>query len=313
MKLIQYGFNNSKDEKDHLLMDNQMIKGRVIGIEGTEAVVVTNDQDVRITATQVSLGDFVDLQKVEDVYQVKRVASPTTRLVRNKQTVATNFDTILLVTSPDEFEVSELEVNINQAWDTGAFPIIVLVNSSSLDLSKQLIQIRSVAACVDVFIVDPLSKDEKLIQMIKDGKTTLLMGSIPETKAYLINKLFDSHYNFNKSELYLINKKLLMNVDHGTSSSNQSVDSFEDVESLSQSCHFKDCTHQAEPGCHVLKSLNNGTLSQIRYDAYLKSHQVLEDEIVADEDSDDEDLYKAIERKKDKEKHKFTKKNSKED
>ncbi|PKK96513.1 MAG: ribosome small subunit-dependent GTPase A, partial [Tenericutes bacterium HGW-Tenericutes-3] len=45
---------------------------------------------------------------------------------------------------------------------------------------------------------------------------------------------------------------------------------FEDVEKLSRSCKFNDCTHTTEPGCAVIQAINQGLLDQERLSNYHK-------------------------------------------
>jgi ribosome biogenesis GTPase len=39
---------------------------------------------------------------------------------------------------------------------------------------------------------------------------------------------------------------------------------FDDIEQLARDCQFRDCRHQAEPGCAVLAAIEAGTLSRAR-------------------------------------------------
>ena len=45
---------------------------------------------------------------------------------------------------------------------------------------------------------------------------------------------------------------------------------FSEIEQLSKSCRFIDCTHQHEPGCRVLATVESGELSDEKYDSYIK-------------------------------------------
>jgi len=45
---------------------------------------------------------------------------------------------------------------------------------------------------------------------------------------------------------------------------------FSDIHEQSAGCRFADCTHTDEPGCAVLLAVENGTLSEDRYQSYLK-------------------------------------------
>ena len=46
--------------------------------------------------------------------------------------------------------------------------------------------------------------------------------------------------------------------------------SFEDIEELSKTCRFKNCTHETEPGCAVKEAVENGIISEKRVDNYKK-------------------------------------------
>jgi len=45
---------------------------------------------------------------------------------------------------------------------------------------------------------------------------------------------------------------------------------FVDIEKLAQTCRFSDCTHQAEPGCAVRASIQQGSLSREQFWSYQK-------------------------------------------
>ena len=45
---------------------------------------------------------------------------------------------------------------------------------------------------------------------------------------------------------------------------------FDDIESLAEACRFRDCAHNAEPGCAVQAALNSGQLDERRLDSYNK-------------------------------------------
>ena len=50
---------------------------------------------------------------------------------------------------------------------------------------------------------------------------------------------------------------------------------FSDIELLSESCRFRDCRHESEPGCAVQAALSNGTLGAERFESYLKLRREL--------------------------------------
>lgn len=55
---------------------------------------------------------------------------------------------------------------------------------------------------------------------------------------------------------------------------------FPDIAPLVPHCHFSDCAHTAEPGCAVIQAVEDGQVSQHRYESYVrlrKEHQKLAD------------------------------------
>ena len=44
---------------------------------------------------------------------------------------------------------------------------------------------------------------------------------------------------------------------------------FEDLEELSKNCKFKNCSHQHEPDCYILKLLDEGKIPYERYESYI--------------------------------------------
>jgi ribosome biogenesis GTPase len=42
-------------------------------------------------------------------------------------------------------------------------------------------------------------------------------------------------------------------------------------------CRFGNCTHRVEPGCAVIKAVQDGSISAERYDSYLRLREEIED------------------------------------
>ncbi|MFN5928481.1 MAG: ribosome small subunit-dependent GTPase, partial [Roseiflexaceae bacterium] len=45
---------------------------------------------------------------------------------------------------------------------------------------------------------------------------------------------------------------------------------FKEFQDHIDNCRFSDCTHRHEPDCAVLHALHDGTISQARYDSYVR-------------------------------------------
>lgn len=50
---------------------------------------------------------------------------------------------------------------------------------------------------------------------------------------------------------------------------------FPEIEKCEGMCRFRGCSHISEPGCEVKEALNEGTVSQSRYDSYVKMYEKL--------------------------------------
>jgi ribosome biogenesis GTPase len=50
---------------------------------------------------------------------------------------------------------------------------------------------------------------------------------------------------------------------------------YREIAPLVERCEFSDCTHTHEPGCAVIKALNAGTISDARYDSFVRLHEEL--------------------------------------
>ena len=53
-------------------------------------------------------------------------------------------------------------------------------------------------------------------------------------------------------------------------------DAFDEIGALSADCHFRDCSHDTEPGCAVLEAIANGTLDPDRLANYRKLRRELQ-------------------------------------
>jgi ribosome biogenesis GTPase len=127
------------------------------------------------------------------------------------------------------------------------------------------------------------------LKKILANKTAVFTGSSGVGKSTIINKLInEEHFKTNLIRMSdaqgrhtTVNRELI-NLDNGgkvidtpgiriVSSYFVSEESFEDILSLSEGCHFADCKHQKEPGCMVRKALNTGLLDYERFNQYIKA------------------------------------------
>ncbi len=216
----------------------------------------------------------------------------------DEQVIAANIDLVFLVAGLDgDFNPRRLERYLACAYDSGASPVIVL-NKSDLcaDPDAALQEVRSIATGVPVHAVSAaqgLGIDD-LKRHLAAGKTAVVLGSSGVGKSTLINALlgedrqqtgltnqhhgqFHGHHTTTHRELILLPAGGLLVDTPGlrelalwTTDDRHLGDAFDDIERLSRSCRFRDCSHGSEPGCAVRDALRSGVLDPARFENYLK-------------------------------------------
>lgn len=211
------------------------------------------------------------------------------------QVVAANADIVFLVSGlDDEINLRRIERYLTVAYESGATPVIVL-NKTDLcpDLESILEEVAAIAPGVDILPMCARTKTgvDAVAAHLKRGITGALLGSSGVGKTTIANDLVgeeryrtqevrenDSHGRHTTSHRELVilpNGGLLIDTPGmreiqlwGDAQSLQA--SFEDIATLALDCKFRDCRHDAEPGCNVKAAIDDGRLAPDRYDAFKK-------------------------------------------
>ncbi|NUO79673.1 ribosome small subunit-dependent GTPase A [candidate division KSB1 bacterium] len=212
-----------------------------------------------------------------------------------EQVVAANIDNVFLVSGLDgDYNLKRLERYLLLAWESGANPIVIL-NKIDLcaDLPGLLQEVESVALGVPILMMSALGKEgvEAMRPYLSHGKTGALLGSSGVGKSTIINQLLgeerqrvkEVRANDSRGRHTTTYRELILLPTGGVlmdtpgmrelqlwSSGEGLGDTFEDILALAGQCRFRDCQHQAEPGCAVQAALEDSTLDSRRYESYLK-------------------------------------------
>ena len=221
---------------------------------------------------------------------VRKVAGMT----HEEQVVAANIDTVFICMSLNQdFNLRRLERYIAVAWDSGATPAIVLTKADLCqDTSEKIAEAESVSAGVDIIVTSSKEEDiDSLSQYLVSGKTYAFIGSSGVGKSTLINTLIgDSvirtseiredddkgrHTTTHRELITLQNGAFVIDTpgmrEIGIMNSEDGVETvFSDIEELVSFCRFSNCTHTNEPGCEVLKAIEEGRLCVDRWNSYRK-------------------------------------------
>lgn len=211
------------------------------------------------------------------------------------QVLAANIDKVFIVTSLNaDFNLRRLERYIDAVLDSGARPVLVLNKADVCpDPERYIDAARDVAPAARVALVSALSGAglDALRAEIGAGETIALVGSSGVGKSALSNRLLGmevqregairasderGRHTTAHRELFLIPGGGLLIDTPGIrelglwSAGGSAPAGFDDVEAHAAACRFRDCAHDGEPGCAVLRAIKDGDLDPERLGGYLK-------------------------------------------
>jgi len=110
------------------------------------------------------------------------------------------------------------------------------------------------------------------------GKTSLVNRLIPETNARVAEVSENSgegRHTTTVSSLYhlpdggeLIDSPGVRDFSPHINSKDEIFYGFIEIRNIPEKCKFANCSHQHEPGCAILKAVENGEISKVRYGSY---------------------------------------------
>ena len=258
-----------------------------------------------------AVGDWVEVQKLVDEQKavIKHVLPRKSKFIRQAaglrteaQIIATNIDTVFIVNSLNhDLNARRIERYVLAAYESGASPVIVLTKKdecSQAEVEAAISEVEPVAIGIPIVAVSSVTKDgiEELMEYLPAGQTIALLGSSGVGKSTLVNTLLEKEVQDTKGiresdskgrhttthrEMFILPNGALMIDTPGMRElqlweGESAIDAtFQDVEELAENCRFTDCKHQSEPGCTVREALENGELTEGRFQNYLKLQREL--------------------------------------
>ncbi|MGM0633509.1 MAG: ribosome small subunit-dependent GTPase A [Pseudomonadota bacterium] len=284
--------------------------GRVLAVQRSRSTVVcgTGERVVELspalrqsaTIDRPTVGDWVvldeSLSRIEEVLERKSLFQRMGAGASNElQPIAANVDILFIVTScNEEFKESRLERYLALCAEAGATPVIVLTKADLVDdVDTYVLRARKTQAGVPVEVVNALDPESLagVRSWIDSTSTVALVGSSGVGKSTLLNTLagrfFAStgaireddkkgRHTTSHRELHLLpSGGLVVDVpgmrELRVAEIGHSISAvFDDIDGLAAQCRFTDCKHETEPGCAVLRAVEEGELDSRRLANYRK-------------------------------------------
>jgi len=211
------------------------------------------------------------------------------------QILAANVDTALIVTSANaEFSPARLQRYVTAVREGGVAAEIILSKIDLLSDHERLVyEIRQAIPSIVIHSISVHSGAgvPQLYDRLLPGTTCVFLGSSGVGKSTLVNRLLDAEvlatqpisdfaakgrHTTSSRHMFAIPSGALVidtpglrefrlgGYEDGLNST------YDDILGLARHCKFGDCSHHGEPGCAVEKARYDGSLSEDRWNWYVK-------------------------------------------
>lgn len=219
----------------------------------------------------------------------------TVGAIIDEQIVATNIDTVFLVSGLDgDFNLRRIERYLILVWESGANPVIILNKADvCVDVEARVREVEAIAFGIPIITLSALENQglNALLPYLGIGQTVALIGSSGVGKSTITNQLSQQaiqavqsvrqgdsrgrHTTTHRELIILPSGGLLIDTPGMRelqlwTGSEGLTETFTDIEGLSSQCRFRNCQHEDEPGCAVQQAILEGILGEQRFQSYQK-------------------------------------------
>ncbi|MGK5093000.1 ribosome small subunit-dependent GTPase A [Deltaproteobacteria bacterium TL4] len=259
---------------------------------------------------KIAVGDqvIVDLHASEDagwIYEIlprKNKLSRTLRDGMGEQVLVSNADHLLIVASLAQpaFHIGVIERFLIAAQRGGLHPVIVL-NKIDLVISSfyQPIQELYHALNYQVLLTSvPENKGIDELRAVLEGQTSIFAGHSGVGKSSLVKALYPEWkirigqvdgkmgkgrhttslaemYPLPGAKGYIVDTPGIREIGLYDVNKEELAQFFPEFEELRVSCKFRGCTHLHEPHCAIKVAMQEGAISELRYQSYRNIYESL--------------------------------------
>lgn len=279
---------------------------KVRNANGEYLAKITGKQMFNATkrADYPAVGDWVAITELDKERAVIHNILPRRTMLKKKysdkqdtQIIATNIDIAFIVESLDrDYNLNRFERYFVLTNEGGIKPVIVLNKTdlvSEAELNQRIDQTKNRFDTLDIITTSTITERglDELMNYMTKGRTYCFLGSSGVGKSSLINKLLrrdtikireisDStgrgKHATTAREMYFLESGGIVIDNPGTrevgiAEAGAGIENvFDEITFLSKECKYADCTHIHEPGCAVLKAIEDGKLGRAKYQNYIK-------------------------------------------
>ncbi len=217
------------------------------------------------------------------------------------QPIGANIDTVFIVCGLDrDYNLRRLERYLALIYNCGISPVIVLTKADLHEAPETFrYEVEDIAFGVPVVLSSILTGSgvNELHTYLAPGQTVAMLGSSGAGKSTLTNMLHGSEIQataevsskVGKGRHTTTTRELIQMPQGGMLLDNPGIreiafytdgdgleTAFPEIQLLSESCRFADCSHEQEPGCAVLRAVESGELPMDRFESYRKMKREME-------------------------------------
>lgn len=276
----------------------------IIGEEGPGPAVLAGRFSHAASGSALpAVGDWVAVRPgdlaviVELLPRASQISRKVAGLAIEEQVLAANVDIVFVVASLEsERNDRRIERYLTLAWEGGARPVVILTKTDLIDdWSAKYDDLAAVLVGTEIVAVSNTTGAgfDEVKPHLTGAATVVTLGSSGAGKSSFINRLLGEDLMATKEVRWdgkgrhtTTHRELIPLPDGGAIIdtpglreiqlwlAEDGVDStFSDIADLATGCRFRDCNHDREPGCAVLASVENGTLSSERLGSYRKQQR----------------------------------------